>query len=194
MSASSLVRRVFQARDISLDQAADGSLARMLKADLELGDVALDLFEIGERLQQLAKALVRRNAWRVETGGAFGDQAGVDLVVLGALPVLARVALDLHRLQDEDFQPEPAQMGGNAALIAAGGLDARLANARRQQQLAEALPARMGIFDLPALGPPEDGDIEFGFGCINSGRRDSFHHLRHPALLANLKVPATIRV
>ena len=88
---------------------------------------------------------------------------------------------DLDRLQDERNQSCLPQMPDHAAFIAAGCLDADAGDTGLAQLGDKTPPAGRIVLNLSAAGTPMNGDVEFGLGRIDSGRRCvSLAHLRRP--------------
>ncbi len=123
----SVFRRILKATISLRILRAQPGFARVLETTFEADYVLLDLLDEGEGSSEPFQAFI--GAFRGLPGcGAFGDEACVEAIVLGALELVAGEGFDLHGLQEEDGDALVSQMGDDALLVAAGGFDADTAN------------------------------------------------------------------
>jgi hypothetical protein len=112
-----------QPGDVGDDHAPEPSILDVLEADLEAGDILLDLLDEGQLRGQPGQALVRRDRRRIDGGGAGGDQRRIEGVVLGPPPMQTGIGFDLARLKHKNREAGVPQMADHALLVAAGRLD-----------------------------------------------------------------------
>jgi hypothetical protein len=131
---------------------------------------------IGQRVEaRIGRQLVAR----IEQMYAGGNQPGVDAIVLGALQAQLGEGAHLQRLQHDHAEAARLQMPGDAAFIAAGGLDADAAHAGGGEAFGELLPAVRAVVDVEALGRAVDRHVELVLAGVDAGAEyASIRHLR----------------
>src|SRR5205823_1261879 len=72
------------------------------------------------------------------------------------------------RVDNRDLEVLRQQIGGNATLIAAGGLDHHELDGEATQTLDELPDAADGVLDAEAVKIRTDVDVELGFGNVNA--------------------------
>lgn len=174
-----------QGLDVRRDHRAQARIADVFEARLQPGNVRFDLFDegqlIAERIQARIGGLCLLGIEGISTGG---NQDGIDAVTLGPPQVQFCEGADLQRLQDDDHEAGRLQVAGDAAFIAAAGLDADALNAVVAEPIRKALPASGCILSCEGIPFAVDSDIEFILAGIDPCRPcDSLDHLRcDPAL------------
>ncbi len=144
----------------------------MFEPDLEAGDVFFDLFDEGQVLSQLIKALVRLDLRPIDRRRrASGDQNRIEPVILGPAQVHAGTSFDLDRLQDQNSKALLAQIADHPAFVAAACLDADTGDLSLTEFDSKTPPTfHQCVLDLPASGRTVNGHIELGFRCIDPRR------------------------
>ncbi|MFO1171145.1 MAG: hypothetical protein U1E49_09260 [Hyphomicrobiaceae bacterium] len=161
---------------------------------LEADDVLLDLLDVGEVEASFARRLSRGFAG-FQPGGALGDEAGVEAIVLGPLEGAWRAkALTCMGWRWRTVRPWSPEMGEDALLVAAGGFTV----AARRTLLAlrkpgDLAPAFGRVVGFEGFVGGIEGDIEGMFACIDVAVVVDWRIFVVPALLANLKVRAAMQ-
>jgi hypothetical protein len=141
----------------------------MFEPGLEARNVRFDLLDEAQMPGQIRQARVGLDPLRVQVRRAGGDECGIERIVFGSTQTGPGIGPNLDRLQGEAGL---AQMPDDAALVSSGRLDADARDAGRGQPGGEGAPARQSVDDLPAFHAAVNHNVEGGFGCIDSRRRD----------------------
>ena len=168
-----------QLLDVGLDEAAQAVVVGVLQPGLPADDVRLELLDIGQPPGELVQARVGLARLRLEEVGAGRDHGRVDAVALGPTEVQPGKGADLRRLEHQDGEALVLQVPGDAALVAAGGLDADAADTGLRQVGGELSPAGLGVVDLEEVLLSVHGDVERVLAGVDpGGRRGILEHLR----------------
>ncbi len=126
---------------------------------------------------------------------AFGNQGGVDAVVLRPLQDEAGVGPHLGRLEYHHDEPLAAQLRHDSPFVAAARLDPDALDPVPAQPARQAGMTGRGVVDLQTLTAGGDRRIELVFAGIDAGAPHArLGHLPRPSLECEPWVPSTIRV
>lgn len=167
----------------------------MLHEPSQLGELIGDLFIGGQALGQVPqeRVLGRLDRVRLDRGG--GDQAGVQLIVLGPPALEAREQAHLDGLVHDHLEAGRFQGRAHRPLIAAGRLQADPGDLPRVKPGDQLGEARRPIGDLDQFIETMHGHVELELADIDAGDLPGRLVLSHrPILVASDPiVPATIR-
>ena len=109
--------------DLGVEYGDQGGIAIGLLTCLEAGDVLLDLFDQPQPFAHRAEAGVGRRTRLAKSGGAVGDEPGIERIVLGEQPLEAGEPAHLDGLEQRHGKALAAEIVDDCALVATACLD-----------------------------------------------------------------------
>ncbi len=171
MRSCSAVAPRFQPGDVGDDHAPEPRSSMCSRRTLKRA-ISSSICSMKVRLRANAgQALVRRDARRIDGGGAGGDQRRIEGVVLGPPPMQTGIGFDLARLKHKNREAGLPQMADHALLVAAGRLDPDPVDAGLAQFRGQPPPAAQVIVHPPARRSPIHRHVELQLGRIDPGRQ-----------------------